>query len=780
MRARPYLYAAAGATLLFLAVCPGVLKGDVLRPYDILYEHPPFAQHRPPGWSVPRNGAIWDGAMEQAAYDPLVREALRHRRLPAWNPYQGAGTPLMADGISAPFEVPKLVSLGVPLRQAPAVTLWLRLLIGTLGMVALLQIGLGVAAGAAIVGALTYATAAPVFGQIGIPHGAPAVWAPFVVLGAILATRRADSRGVLALALPTAALLVAGHPGTALPVLVLAGAAALWTSRKPRALLFALLGAGLGAGLAAPYLIPHVVFTNGSHQQVTRSAVGAAVFDVSRWRVWAWRPLTLVSPAAWTSPPVLLGWRRLGVDTFPESCLAVGAVGFTLMATALRTQWADHRVKAATVAGLVGLAATFRLPVVAWLLGLPAARILNPNQFVQVFVVAAAVLVAIGVEAVTREPAARVVFRRLVLFEVPGLAVAWLTLLVGWPSLIRFATRYADLSEGFQAHPVETLVAARGGFAFRMLIQLGALALLAFVALRVRRRVPAALAGIVLVEATALWFTYYPAFPPSEAPPVVPELAAIRQLAGTDRVAGLGEHDLAPNVGAMFRIRDANVYGNVPAAVGHYQPLIGYSDPSLNHLDGRAAQHRGALDALAVRVIVAGPASGELPGTVPASTGPVRISVNPTAVSRVRLVGEYTVEPSWRRTLARVGAGSFNAAREVVVDRVPIPAPAAGGGQARLVEDKAERLAVKTSADGPRLLVVADTVAAGWTARLDGRTAPILAANARVRAVALPAGDHTVTMTYSPPGWGAGLLVGALSLVVAVACLAVRPRRPHR
>src|SRR4051812_42834248 len=107
MTRRPYLLAAAGATLLFLAVCPGLLKGEVLRPYDVLYEHPPFAQHRPPGWSNPRNGSIWDGAMLNAAFDPMVRDALRHGRIPAWNPYQAAGTPLMADGISAPFDVPK-------------------------------------------------------------------------------------------------------------------------------------------------------------------------------------------------------------------------------------------------------------------------------------------------------------------------------------------------------------------------------------------------------------------------------------------------------------------------------------------------------------------------------------------------------------------------------------------------------------------------------------------------------------------------------------------------
>jgi hypothetical protein len=47
-------------------------------------------------------------------------------------------------------------------------------------------------------------------------------------------------------------------------------------------------------------------------------------------------------------------------------------------------------------------------------------------------------------------------------------------------------------------------------------------------------------------------------------------------------------------------------------------------------------------------------------------------------------------------------------------------------------------------------LFVAGTWAPGWSARVDGREAPVLPANLAFRAVPVPAGDHVVEMTYSP------------------------------
>jgi hypothetical protein len=94
-------------------------------------------------------------------------------------------------------------------------------------------------------------------------------------------------------------------------------------------------------------------------------------------------------------------------------------------------------------------------------------------------------------------------------------------------------------------------------------------------------------------------------------------------------------------------------------------------------------------------------------------------------------------------------------------------------GEARIVLDLPERVAVATTSDGPALLVLNDVHAAGWAATVDGRPAEILPVNYMARGVWVEAGAHRVDFGYRTPllreGWiallaGAAVL-GAISLL---------------
>lgn len=84
----------------------------------------------------------------------------------------------------------------------------------------------------------------------------------------------------------------------------------------------------------------------------------------------------------------------------------------------------------------------------------------------------------------------------------------------------------------------------------------------------------------------------------------------------------------------------------------------------------------------------------------------------------------------------------------------------------------------------PGLLVLADTYYPGWQAAIDGRRAPIYAANLTQRGVYVPEGSHTVTFAFRPSSvtWGihisaaAVALTATLAIVPAVAA-AVRTRK---
>ncbi len=90
--------------------------------------------------------------------------------------------------------------------------------------------------------------------------------------------------------------------------------------------------------------------------------------------------------------------------------------------------------------------------------------------------------------------------------------------------------------------------------------------------------------------------------------------------------------------------------------------------------------------------------------------------------------------------------------------------------------ETSDELRLRVRADRPTALVVRDAFAAGWSASVDGRATPILKADGRHRAVAIPAGESLVTMRYQPPGLRSGLAVGALALV-AVGLMLARPAR---
>ena len=66
----------------------------------------------------------------------------------------------------------------------------------------------------------------------------------------------------------------------------------------------------------------------------------------------------------------------------------------------------------------------------------------------------------------------------------------------------------------------------------------------------------------------------------------------------------------------------------------------------------------------------------------------------------------------------------------------------------------------------------------GWTAReaASGRALELRRANGPFMALTLPAGVHRVALRYSPPGFRAGVVISALTVLVALG-LALADRR---
>jgi uncharacterized membrane protein YfhO len=88
-------------------------------------------------------------------------------------------------------------------------------------------------------------------------------------------------------------------------------------------------------------------------------------------------------------------------------------------------------------------------------------------------------------------------------------------------------------------------------------------------------------------------------------------------------------------------------------------------------------------------------------------------------------------------------------------------------GRARLTAESSGEERVEVEANASGYLVVRGSYARGWRARVDGVPAPVLRANGKHRAVAIPAGKHEVVLRYVAPGFAAGVAVSLVSLVAA-------------
>ena len=99
-------------------------------------------------------------------------------------------------------------------------------------------------------------------------------------------------------------------------------------------------------------------------------------------------------------------------------------------------------------------------------------------------------------------------------------------------------------------------------------------------------------------------------------------------------------------------------------------------------------------------------------------------------------------------------------------------------GAARVTAYEANRIVVETESATPAVLVLSEVFYPGWEASVDGEARRIMLANYLLRAVAVPAGRHTVEMRYAAPAARNGAIISALTLaaLIALAFVARRER----
>jgi uncharacterized membrane protein YfhO len=86
----------------------------------------------------------------------------------------------------------------------------------------------------------------------------------------------------------------------------------------------------------------------------------------------------------------------------------------------------------------------------------------------------------------------------------------------------------------------------------------------------------------------------------------------------------------------------------------------------------------------------------------------------------------------------------------------------------------------EVTAPARSLVVVSQNLADGWTARVDGTPAPLVAVDGALMGVFVDAGRHTVTLDYRPKTFLAGGALSGVALLAAGVAVVLPSRRSRR
>ena len=149
-----------------------------------------------------------------------------------------------------------------------------------------------------------------------------------------------------------------------------------------------------------------------------------------------------------------------------------------------------------------------------------------------------------------------------------------------------------------------------------------------------------------------------------------------------------------------------------------------------------------------------------------------------------------SVVPTWRvvstedQALQAVTAHGFDPSSTVVLERSPglgPPAqPASQAGSATYEPLGLQSAKISVTTPSPAIVLVRTPYDQNWHASVDGEPAQVLAADYVVQGIPVPAGDHTIVLSYIDPSIGYGLAGTAASigaLLAAAIALGLRTRR---
>lgn len=756
---------------------------------------------------LPRGGGDFN-----SFYYPLYRFAgseIAAGRFPLWNPNLWGGMPFAADQQTGLFAPLNLLAFVFARPFGYGTLEWL--VIGQIWLAAALGYAfgreLGARRAAALIGGITFAFSGFMVSHLGhYPMIAVAPWLPVIFLTLRRAILRRSLPWTIALAVALLLALLGGHQqiflylltSTGLYWLFLTGTTsppAVWPTgfgalRRWLAGHFAGhwivagaqlgLAGGLAVGLAAPSLLISL--------QMAALSIRAGI-SYSESLAFSLRPLhliTLLIPNAFGSTP---GTFIGAVGFSGEVWGYAGIVALGLGVLALLHATATARREAVFFATLAGLALAVALgaatPLQGWFYAfIPGySRIRASGRWLLIVDFALAILATLGAEGLLRLLARDLAVGRALLGRVArilgvGLGVAIVALTLGYGALLTPRDPSAPLAQLLDSAVATTV-----------LVGLAAVLALALA----RGGIAARWAGPALVALVIFdLFSATAPIPPTNDDPRAgfrhdDAAAAIRAAAP----AGLFRVDQSKLVETGWQPSWAATVG-LESVSGTYDPL-GLATYA-RYWDATRQRHDSArYDLLGIRYVLLppndSPAGGAKFHEVGRGTDFV-IYENTTVLPRAFLVGGAQVvatpDDAWTAIIAQTFDPRAVAYLGAPADATVAPTALNGGtpqGSVTVTRSDSGALRATVETDREAILVFSEVAYPGWRATIDGVATPLFTADYLFRAVRVPAGQHEVRLSFTPPLWRLGWgIAGGSAILVAVLLLApplLRRRRAH-
>ena len=128
------------------------------------------------------------------------------------------------------------------------------------------------------------------------------------------------------------------------------------------------------------------------------------------------------------------------------------------------------------------------------------------------------------------------------------------------------------------------------------------------------------------------------------------------------------------------------------------------------------------------------------------------------------------------KALEQLSSGEVDPRRTALLEeKLPeLPGAPETSGEARVTSYQPEKIEVEAQSGEPGLLMLSEIYHPAWKAYVDGEPVPVYRADYTLRAVPVPAGEHTVELRYESRALTAGLVTSLLTTAALVALVAAR------